>query len=123
MDKLSEHAIRMLEIVNREGVCNSDVDVIAKAVYDLILQVQMLKMADRKTEPNGSEKPNNSLDKDTNVRSKEPHHSGEVTEVVTDKYQSCDNCDYEYFDSRAYPCSRCIHNKPEADMWTEKVVD
>ena len=51
MDKLSEHAIRMLEIANREGVCNSDVDAIAKAIYDTILQVQMLEMAKRKTEP------------------------------------------------------------------------
>lgn len=47
MDKLSEHAIRMLEIVNREGVANRDIDAIARAVYDLILQAQMLEMAGR----------------------------------------------------------------------------
>lgn len=100
MDKLSEHAIRMLEIAdkpywNEYNMVNKDLKDthdIARAVYDLILQVQILKMADRKTEPNSSEKPNNCddciwsvcnynkvpwdkddepLDKDTNVRSKD----------------------------------------------------
>ena len=59
MDKLSEHAIRMLEIAdksyrNEYGMINKDLQDkhdIARAVYDIILQVQMLKMADRKTEP------------------------------------------------------------------------
>ena len=98
MDKLSEHAIRMLEIANREGVCNSDVDAIAQAVYDLILQVQILKMADRKESgiPTSSEKPNNCetcrhwwksedvcmLDDCHYEPKDEPHHSGEVTEMV-----------------------------------------
>lgn len=54
MDKLSEHAIRMLEIVDGENDffrndSKRQAD-IARAVYDTILQVQMLKMADRKTE-------------------------------------------------------------------------
>ena len=47
MDKLSEHAIRMLEVIEDERgyFKNMDRDVadIASAVYDLILQVQMLK--------------------------------------------------------------------------------
>ena len=59
MDKLSEHAIRMLEIAdkpysNSYGMINKDLkdkSDIAQAVYDLILQVQMLKMAVSKTEP------------------------------------------------------------------------
>ena len=54
MDKLAEHAIRMLEIVEGENDfyrndAKRQAD-IARAVYDTILQVQMLKMADRKTE-------------------------------------------------------------------------
>ena len=67
MDKLSEHAIKMLEIAdkpyrNEYGMINKDLQDkhdIARAVYSIILQVQMLKVADRKTEPSGSEKPNN----------------------------------------------------------------
>ena len=67
MDKLSEHAIRMLEIVEGKNDFfrndNERQADIARAVYDLILQVQMLKMADRKvseksTGSNCSEKPN-----------------------------------------------------------------
>lgn len=66
MDKLSEHAIRMLEIAdkpyrNEYGMINKDLQDkhdIARAVYSIVLQVQMLKMTDRKTEPNSSEKPN-----------------------------------------------------------------
>lgn len=65
MDKLSKHAIRMLEIVDNERGFYKDMDGevadIARAVYDTILQVQMLKTALlHKTEPNSSEKPNNS---------------------------------------------------------------
>ena len=66
MDKLSEHAIRMLEITdkpyrNEYGMINKDLQDkhdIAKAVYSIILQVQMLKEVNRKG--NSSEKPNNS---------------------------------------------------------------
>lgn len=62
MDKLVEHGIRMLEIVEGENdffrndaKCQAD---IARAVYDTILRVQVLeRKADRKTE-NSSEKPN-----------------------------------------------------------------
>ena len=41
-------------------------------------------------------------------------------EVMGDE-RSCHNCYYEYFDDKAYPCSRCIHNKPSEDMWKPKV--
>ena len=63
MDKLVEHAIRMLEIVEGENdLFRNDAKRqadIARAVYDTILRVQVLeRMADRKTE-NSSEKPNN----------------------------------------------------------------
>jgi hypothetical protein len=62
MDKLSEHAIRMLEIVDANDISvigNRQLRDIARAVYDLILQVQMLKTELRhKAEPNNSEKPN-----------------------------------------------------------------
>ena len=54
MYKLSGHAIRMLEIVDANDISvigNRQLRDIAIAVYDLILQVQMLQMADRKTEP------------------------------------------------------------------------
>ena len=47
MDKLVEHGIRMLEIVEGENDFFRNDDKrqadIARAVYDLILQVQMLK--------------------------------------------------------------------------------
>lgn len=61
MDKLSEHAIRMLEIADANDIPvfgNNQIQDISRAVYDIILQVQMLKTALRKTE-NCSEKPNN----------------------------------------------------------------
>lgn len=63
MDKLSKHAIRMLEIVDGENdFFRNDSERqadIARAVYDVILQVQMLKMADRKIESSDYGKPNN----------------------------------------------------------------
>ena len=64
MDKLVEHAIRMLEITdkpfcNEYGMINKDLQDkhdIARAVYDIILRVQVLEhKADRKTEPKESE--------------------------------------------------------------------
>ena len=56
MDKLSEHAIRMLEIEGKgknDGYIETrNMGDIARAVYDTILQVQMLKTALlHKTEP------------------------------------------------------------------------
>ena len=66
MDKLVEHGIRMLEIVEGENDffrndAKRQAD-IARAVYDTILRVQALeRKADRKTESN-SEKPNNCED-------------------------------------------------------------
>lgn len=56
MDKLVEHAIRMLEIIEGENDfyrndAKRQAD-IARAVYDVILRVQVLeRKADRKTEP------------------------------------------------------------------------
>ena len=58
MDKLVEHAIRMLEIVEGENDffrndAKRQAD-IARAVYDTILRVQVLeRKVDRKTEPTG----------------------------------------------------------------------
>lgn len=100
MDKLSKHAIRMLEIVNREGVAHMDIDAIAKAVYDTILQVQMLKMADRKvseksTGSSCSEKPNNCVPK---------------------RCETCKHRDKEWDD---YPCDACCgansHYEPKTE--------
>ena len=56
MDKLVEHTIKMLEIVdNKRGFykdMDGDVADIARAVYDTILRVQILEYkAYRKTEP------------------------------------------------------------------------
>ena len=51
MDKLSEHAIKMLGIADANDIPvigNKQIQDIARAVYDVILQVQMLKMAERK---------------------------------------------------------------------------
>ena len=68
MDKLVEHAIRMLEIVEGENDffrndAKRQAD-IARAVYGTILRVQVLeRKADHKTEPNSSEKPNNSMER------------------------------------------------------------
>ena len=67
MDKLVEHAIRMLEIVEGENDffrndAKRQAD-IARAVYDTILRVQVLeRKADRKTE-NSSVFPNNSKER------------------------------------------------------------
>ena len=55
MDKLSEHAIRMLEIAdkpycNEYGMINKDFKDkhdISRAVYDIILEIQMLKAKKR----------------------------------------------------------------------------
>lgn len=33
---------------------------------------------------------------------------------------TCEFCYYQDFDVDAYPCSRCIHNKPMDDMWQPK---
>lgn len=35
--------------------------------------------------------------------------------------RSCENCYYEAFDERAYPCSRCIHNKPSEDKFRARI--
>ena len=40
-------------------------------------------------------------------------------DVTTDE-RSCPNCYYEAFNDKAYPCSRCIHNKPSKDMFQPK---
>ena len=84
MDKLSEHAIRMLEIEGKgknDGYIETrNMGDIARAVYDTILQVQMLKTALlHKTEPSDSEKPNN---------------CEHITEdgVTCAKYPACDDC-------------------------------
>ena len=37
--------------------------------------------------------------------------------------QTCETCYYVKFDGLAYPCSRCIHNKPIDDMWQPKEQD
>ena len=75
MDKLVKHGIRMLEIVEGENDffrndAKRQAD-IARAVYDVILRVQMLE---RK------------FDKDINVRSKEPQT------VVRLKHFKCPKC-------------------------------
>ena len=83
MDKLVEHTIKMLEIVDNERGFYKDMDGdvadIARAVYDVILRVQLLEYkAYRKTE-NSSEKPNN---------------CEHITEdgVTCAKYPACDDC-------------------------------
>lgn len=37
--------------------------------------------------------------------------------------KGCDNCYYESFDSKAYPCSICIRGVERQDMWKEKIRD
>jgi hypothetical protein len=31
--------------------------------------------------------------------------------------KGCDNCYYEYFDEKAYPCSLCIRGIERTDKW------
>ena len=31
--------------------------------------------------------------------------------------RDCENCYYMAFDEKTYPCSRCIRNAPQEDMW------
>ena len=65
MDKLSEHAIRMLEIADANDISvigNKQFRDIAKAIYDTILQVHVLKTALLHKTENSSEKPNNCKD-------------------------------------------------------------
>lgn len=38
-----------------------------------------------------------------------------------DEDRNCSNCYYEWFDAKAYPCSRCIRNKPSQDLWQAKI--
>ena len=100
MDKLTEHAMRMLEIVDNERGFYKDMDGdvadIARAVYDIILRVQVLEhKADRKTE-NSSEKPNNY----------EP--------------RICDTC--RYYNSYI-PCGSTPSACKKADKFAEEFVD
>lgn len=115
MDKLSEHAIRMLEIAdkpywNEYNMVNKDLKDthdIARAVYDIILQVQMLKTALlHKTEPSDSEKPNNSTDKDINVRSKD-----------------CETCRYESLASYEGACDDCTDISGSPSNYEPKIMD
>lgn len=39
---------------------------------------------------------------------------------MSDIERGCTNCFYEHFNGNAYPCSRCIHNVPQEDMWQPK---
>ena len=104
MDKLSEHAIRMLEIEGKgknDGYIETrNMGDIARAVYDTILRVQALeRKADRKDEPNSSEIPNNCEYEDifeycprcgmrilvSKPKDESQNHSGEATEMVKDE--------------------------------------
>lgn len=37
--------------------------------------------------------------------------------------KGCDNCYYEYFDEKAYPCSLCIRGIERTDKWMPKSDD
>ena len=37
--------------------------------------------------------------------------------------KGCNSCYYEAFNENAYPCSRCIRNAPQEDMWRSKSRD
>lgn len=115
MDKLSEHAIRMLEIVdkpyhNEYGMINKDLQDkhdIARAIYDLILQVQMLKEVNRKK--SCSEKPNNCEELNA------------YRECVKSRSfwdnKHCDGC---YFDERCpfdEPQTKALFTDKDGDVW------
>ena len=36
---------------------------------------------------------------------------------------SCEFCYYEFFDDKAYPCSRCVCNQPTENLWRPKIKD
>lgn len=40
--------------------------------------------------------------------------------TMSDTERGCTNCYYEHFNGNAYPCSRCIYNVPQEDMWQPK---
>ena len=134
MDKLSEHAIRMLEIAdkpysNEYGMINKDwkdKSDIAQAVYDLILQVQMLKMADRKDEPSDSENPNNCEDESqTEERQELEAYRKCIKSRSFWDAKHCDDCHFYDdcpFDEREEDalqtyCDTCKH-----DLWNNPEV-
>lgn len=43
-----------------------------------------------------------------------------LAEALKEHDKGCNSCYYEAFNENAYPCSRCIHNKPHEDMWQPK---
>jgi hypothetical protein len=95
MDKLVEHSIRMLEIVEGENDffrndAKRQAD-IARAVYDTILRVQALeRKADRKTEPQ------------TDLLVKTPRKSRESHE------KNCETCrDKDAYDEWEGNCDEC----------------
>ena len=109
MDKLVEHAIRMLEIVEGENDffrndAKRQAD-IARAVYDTILRVQVLeRKADRKTE-NSSEIPNNCEELNA------------YRECVKSRsFWDSKHCDGCYFDER------CPFDEPKDEPQTEDEI-
>ena len=123
MDKLSEHAIKMLKIVDNERGFYKDMDGevadIARAVYDLILQVQMLKMAERKIETKRERYCTNC--KNNGVLSvpmcDECHDMSKheyiepQTENCSENQNSCETCRFYHPDYEAIACERCLDGK------------
>lgn len=105
MDRLVEHAIRMLETVEGENDffrndAKRQAD-IARAVYDTILRVQVLE---RKVSSNCSENPNNS-----------ENHSGGITEMVTDDPQTIAE-DINRRVKNAYHSCGMAEDEPQMEM-------
>ena len=96
MDKLVEHTIKMLEIVDNERGFYKDMDGdvadIARAVYDTILRVQILEYkAYRKTEP--------TISKMEQVDESQTNADQHVQRVESVETMSCQECKWWFTDS------------------------
>ena len=120
MDKLVEHGIRMLEIVEGENDffrndAKRQAD-IARAVYDTILRVQVLeRKADRKTE-NCSEKPNNCKD----LQDWKDRMWAEA--IVTEPQTSCKTCRYGEVDEGYVRCAYYSKSTEQDEPQTDGIL-
>ena len=49
--------------------------------------------------------------------------SEQLLKEAREQDHTCEFCYYEYFDDRAYPCSRCVCNQPTENLWKPKIKD
>ena len=49
--------------------------------------------------------------------------SEQLLREAREQDHTCEFCYYEFFDDKAYPCSRCVCNQPTENMWRPKIKD